>query len=256
MKGALFLVGCLSLLTFSCGAPFGKEASTITPGAASTSTGTGAQPGVTQLSVSNTANLSDVAGGNPTTFAAQSIGAADSTRIVVVSLFTRGFDVASVSIGGTLATKAFGHIGIGGTAYYGNIYYLAVPAGTTADIVVTTAGGAGTPIAGSVYSLTGSSTTSYYASADGSTANGADHMNTTFDIPAYGASFWVGAIGNTGFVGTYSTATTNYVSTPGGARTVFLGYATSATALTAHNEELQNANGGSSHIMVGASFAK
>lgn len=71
------------------------------------------------------------------TFTNQSIGSADTDRIVAVFVYAPAVsgDFASVTIGGNAATKAISvfdgvNIAIG-------IYYLAVPTGTTATITVT-----------------------------------------------------------------------------------------------------------------------
>lgn len=81
--------------------------------------------------------------GTSATFTAQDIGAAAASRVVVVGVYGRragvGAFTCSITIGGNAATKAVeitNGTSAGGTAGV-SIHYLAVPADTTADIVVT-----------------------------------------------------------------------------------------------------------------------
>lgn len=79
------------------------------------------------------------------TFAGIAIGAADPDRIVAVIIWSRGSSgqiLNSVTIGGVAATKWAGtQTGASGSGMSCNIYYAAVPTGTTADVVATFATG-------------------------------------------------------------------------------------------------------------------
>lgn len=89
------------------------------------------------ISFVGTAN--NVVAASSFTFTAQGIGTADTTRIVVVAIahgVTGGISVSSVTIAGNLATQATGAAGDSTGGSFTDIWYLAVPTGTTANIVV------------------------------------------------------------------------------------------------------------------------
>lgn len=239
------------------GLPDGTLTVSLTLTDAASNTGIAATDTVgktTALTIVHTANIIETSAISPAVFTATNIGAANATRIVVVSIFTRGNDINLVSIGGAAATKAYGASGVGGTAYYANVYYRAVPSGTTADISVTAVSGSGFPYVGSVYSITGSPTTSVDGFANGTTANASGYMNTTFDIHAGGVAVWVGTIGNNGFTGSFNNATTDFVGSPLAGRTTFTSHLATSTDLIGHNEINQDDVGGSSHVLIGVSF--
>jgi hypothetical protein len=79
------------------------------------------------------------------TFSAEAIGDASADRIVLVAIAgyrnaVAGVTVTSVTVGGNACTEiAFGNSG-GGNSCIAGIYAVAVPSGTTADIVVTLSG--------------------------------------------------------------------------------------------------------------------
>lgn len=104
-------------------------------------------------------------GDNKTTynFSNQSIGAADDNRIVAVIVYASAVsgDFASVSIGGTAATKAV-------SINFGNaigIYYRSIPTGTTANISVVCSDEAGRCAIGVYRIIKGYSADSLYTSS-------------------------------------------------------------------------------------------
>jgi len=73
------------------------------------------------------------------TFSSAAIGNADGSRVVVVGIAPRtnsAASISSVTIGGNTATLGVTANATGQGADIASIYYLAVPSGTTADIVV------------------------------------------------------------------------------------------------------------------------
>lgn len=77
------------------------------------------------------------------TFSSKSFGAADPTRVIAVIILSRNSGgtqtVSSAFIGGVEATKAVGLLG-GSNAMVGEIWYAAVPSGTTGTVSITFAG--------------------------------------------------------------------------------------------------------------------
>jgi hypothetical protein len=97
--------------------------------------------GSTPFSIAYVSDNSNASGASSYTFTSQNIGTPGSTRIVVVGVFaqTTGCPetVSSVTIGGSSATEATSANGcdsIGGS--FTDIWYLAVPTGAAATIVV------------------------------------------------------------------------------------------------------------------------
>jgi hypothetical protein len=95
------------------------------------------------FSLTNTDNRVDVIGGTTVTYNAggdPSIGTANASRIVVVAMGGRvssSSPVVSVSINGNAATHVSGASVTENTVMIADIWYLAVPTGTTATIAVT-----------------------------------------------------------------------------------------------------------------------
>lgn len=147
-------------------------------------------------SLSYITTVSDTANNTTYTFSTTSIGAADSTRrVVVIAHWHRntGADktISSATIGGVSATihvQATDIIGVG-------IISALVPTGTTADIVVTLTGGADRMQIG-VWRAINETASSPHATASDNVLAGAV-LSTTIDIPATG---WLvaGAIGRGG----------------------------------------------------------
>lgn len=106
-------------------------------------------------------------GNNQTTynFNNQSIGSADTNRIVAVFVYATAVtgDFASVTIGGTEATKAVSMPD--GTNITIGIYYLAVPTGTTANISVTCSDTAARCVIGVYRIIKGYSSSHLYTSS-------------------------------------------------------------------------------------------
>jgi hypothetical protein len=77
------------------------------------------------------------------TFSGKSVGAASSARHIIVAVAVSGSTVSGVTVGGSSATEiitaASGGGGINGTW----IGYIALPSGTTADVVVSAANAEG-----------------------------------------------------------------------------------------------------------------
>lgn len=127
------------------------------------------------------------------TFTAQSIGAASSDRIVVVAVqaVANGTGLSfAMTIGGNTATSAVTEFSNGGNL--AGIYYLAVPSGTTANIVLTVSGT--TPnlqvVQIGVYSITGCTTLPSGGASVGTTAWGViigASMVVTATLPSGGA---------------------------------------------------------------------
>lgn len=87
----------------------------------------------------------DTTNGSSYTFSGQSIGAASSDRLVVVCIgYTAAGTVTttSLTIGGNAASQAVEVTTSGGDKGSVAIYYLAVPTGTTADVVASLSGSA------------------------------------------------------------------------------------------------------------------
>jgi len=120
------------------------------------------------------------------TYSTKSIGAADAGRTVIVGVSSNGTNIVTgMTIGGVSATELTVFTGTNNTS---SVWAAAVPSGTTADIVITNAGGgAATGIA--VYrALNVGSLTAYTA---GSSAV-ADPMTATVFAPAGSAIFAAG----------------------------------------------------------------
>lgn len=95
------------------------------------------------MSISYESYAASTANATIYTYSSQSIGTADSNRIVYVMSFTRAADgaditISSLTIGGVSATEqVFQQREFNGGDEHVSIWSAAVPTGTTADIVVT-----------------------------------------------------------------------------------------------------------------------
>lgn len=112
---------------------------------------------------------------NTETYLAQSIGAAAADRVVVVCVgnetgFTNG-GVSGVTIGGVAATKV---ITSAPALDYASIWSLAVPTGTTADVVITTPG---------VWDLNGIVVGALYGAASATPAHTGIHAREPVEDP-------------------------------------------------------------------------
>lgn len=116
------------------------------------------------------------------TFSGTSIGAASADRVVIVAvagMTGSARTISSVTIGGNTATVAVTQASTSGTGTRIGLYYLAVPAGTTADIVVTFSGAmASCRIA--VFAMTGH--TSGTPAATGADGSGSTTFNPNCNV--------------------------------------------------------------------------
>ena len=113
-------------------------------------TGAGAFPviggGGGGFSLTFTDTKTNSAGGSAITYNSggdPSIGTADANRVVAVAIAARvntTFTVSSVTIAGVSATQVSGAAATPGSSVCTDIWYAAVPSGTTATVVVTYAG--------------------------------------------------------------------------------------------------------------------
>lgn len=124
------------------------------------------------------------------TFSAAAIGSAETTRYVVVAVLmsttATNFAISGVTIDGNAATHHVTDAGSGTTAgARAALYGLAVPSGTTADIVVTFAGSVSNcQIA--VWALYDLASTTPADTGNDSGGNGDTSATATLDVPAEG----------------------------------------------------------------------
>ena len=136
---------------------------------------------------SNTANATSTSSAAVHTFSGQSLGAADSSRIIAVavgmgdnasSTGSSPRTINSVTVGGSTLTKRIGSQAIYASqeGFNAEIWSAAIATGTTADVVVTMSGTIGTSrgVAISVHQMVGS-----VAVAPSTTASDSDNANTT-----------------------------------------------------------------------------
>lgn len=88
------------------------------------------------------AHAEDTVGGSPITFTGISFGTADTNRIIAVPVCWRanadGDTITGMTIGGVSATQASGaYVSATGGAWISDIWYAAVPTGTSGNVVVT-----------------------------------------------------------------------------------------------------------------------
>lgn len=167
-------------------------------------TGAGAYPaaggGGTPFSITYISQNSITTGGGSYVFTSQAIGTADATRIVAVCIaqfITNTITVTSVDIGGIAATQATGAASGAAGSSLTDIWYAAVPTGTTATITVNlSASQARLGIL--VYSVIGTGAAfSAAANANAAGANGTS-LSASVTVPAGG--------GTIGVVGIHSSA--------------------------------------------------
>lgn len=134
--------------------------------------------------VSESSNLT---GGTVQTFAAQAIGAPDPTRIVVVAVGhgPNLSTIASVTIGGKAAIQATGasHSVASGASV--DIWYLALPTGSSADVVVTYGIGETRTIIG-VYNIVGAGAA--FLAGGGANTTSVSTLSAAVLIPTGGAA--------------------------------------------------------------------
>lgn len=146
----------------------------------------------TSFSISYISNNSTVASQSSYTYTAQGIGTADPTRIVAVAIsYNAGSGanaVSGVTIGGNAATSS----GAATTSTVGaatDIYYLAVPTGTTANIVVSFSVNP-SRIAISVYSVIGTGA-SFSTAASAQNGSSVSTLTQSGTIPTGGGAISV-----------------------------------------------------------------
>lgn len=154
--------------------------------------GKGAPGGGTAFGISFVSDNASTAGTASYTFTAQNIGTADPTRIVVVGLSTgvNNVTVSSVTIAGSNAAQATSAAS-GGASVRSDIWYLAVPSGTTADIIVTFSSLQGR-VAIFIYNVVGTGA-AFSAGNNGSTASGTS-MSASVTVPSGGGAIGIGNI--------------------------------------------------------------
>lgn len=153
----------------------------------------------TPFSLTATDNAIDTTSQTTYNFGTRSFGPADSTRIIAVEIGARNAAgtqvVSSASIGGVAATFSVRQLAATNNAV-AELWYAAVPTGTTGNVSVTFAG-ANSRAAVQVYSILSPSSAAP-AVTGVSTANA---PTTTFTIPSGGAaigmSYWINGGPNT-----------------------------------------------------------
>lgn len=156
------------------------------------------------------------------------IGAADSTRYVVVAAVIRNnADLTSVTIGGVSATKVVSKLSTTETAST-HIWWAAVPTGTTANIIVV-APATMSSISASVYTITGSAT----AAVSTTSNDTASVLTLSLNTVANGCVIAASVSDNSG-TATWVGATENYdaVSETVGRSTASADTVTASTPLT------------------------
>jgi hypothetical protein len=194
----------------------------------------------------------------PASFAAASIGAASSDRIVVAGISWQGtastnMDITAVTIGGVTATQvAYNR----SSARAHGIWYAAVPTGTTAVVSVTYVNGWVDSLVLNVGTITGSATTSA-PGGTGITAGAypAGSTNVSVTVPANGVTVIdsyadVTAAPVTTWTGTFSSSADKdeWVGIVGGSMTHL-----TASSATANLTAVTNCNG--TWGWVGANFS-
>lgn len=153
-------------------------------------------------------STSNVTVGNTYTFAGVSIGAASSTRLVVLTVAIRGgatVNAGGLTIGGIVATRIR-------NGFDAQIWAAIVPTGTTADIVVTVASATAINIAVGVYILTNlRDPSSNYTSAIDTNAASHTSLSVSVGIPPKGIAIFCSSRTGTGGV-TWTGASEDYDS--------------------------------------------
>lgn len=156
-----------------------------------TSTGAGKKAASSAaFSLTATANAVDTSTQTTYNFGTLSFGAADTTRVIAIGIGARNAAgtqiVSSASIGGVSATFAVRQI-TGLNSNVSEIWYAAVPTGTTGNVSVTFAG-ANARAAVQIYAIISPSTAA--PTATGAQADTAT-VATTFTIASGGAAFGI-----------------------------------------------------------------
>lgn len=149
----------------------------------------------TPFSIAYIGNATDVTATGTYTFTSQNIGTADATRIVVVAIAAQagsGFSVSSVTIAGNTATHAPSSGAQSTTGSGSDIWYLAVPTGTAATIVVTWSAPI-TRMAISIYNVFGS-TAAFSSAANAVSSSNVNTLAQSATIPAGGGAITVTAL--------------------------------------------------------------
>lgn len=155
-------------------------------------TGAGAYPAIggggTPFSITQTATASTTTGSTPVVFAGLSIGAADTTRIVAVSIChgPNNGTFTSLTIGGVTATLATGSKQNSTGGVSAEIWYAAVPTGTTATVQYDQLAGVDTRHFISVYRIAG--TTASFSAGGGAASLSVTSLAASVSIPVGGGA--------------------------------------------------------------------
>lgn len=144
----------------------------------------------TPFSITFISSANNTTGSTSFTFTAQNIGTADATRIVVVGIAhaTNGAAVSTVTIGGVTATQApSAAVATNGAGTGVDIWYLAVAAGTTADIIVSFGVSVEGRCAIDVYRVAGTGA-AFSAANNNSTASSVTTLGAAATVPAGGGA--------------------------------------------------------------------
>jgi hypothetical protein len=154
--------------------------------------------GGTPFGITYIGDNSNTTAGATFTFTSQAIGTADPTRIVAVGI-SHGANlvtVSSVTIGGISATQAPGALQTG-SFIATDIWYAAVPTGTTATIVINYSASE-TRMALVVYSVVGTSSAFSAAGGQGLTGGGIASLTATLSTPVGGGAIAFVQVHNAG----------------------------------------------------------
>jgi hypothetical protein len=192
---------------------------------------------MTDITVTPTDSFTDTSGATTVTWTGADLGTADSTRQILVAGAFRQNPPDSVTIGGVTAPADFTQVNTTGTAYAAGYYRLAVPSGTSGDIVFNFPAGAASFLA-QVYSFIGPAdievgTTDWVDSAS-------SPRTLTNDIAAGGTCVYTITLGDD-FSPTFDNATVDSEFLPG-PRSHAVGHLDGGAGLTGH-VETSNENG-------------
>jgi hypothetical protein len=138
--------------------------------------------GVTfNLAYQSTAN--DTVGGTTVSYGSLAIGVADANRVVAIGVWVRGAgNVASMTIGGVTATQVSSAAAANPSTTFSDIWYAAVPTGTTAAVSVTYSAAAIQSIVWAYRIITSTPTPTGANAADPNLAS----ISTTLSVPPGG----------------------------------------------------------------------
>lgn len=145
----------------------------------------------------------NITAGATATYTSASIGTADPTRIVVIAIasgITAGNAVTGVTLAGSACTHATSTNNGSGAGASCDIWYIAVPTGTSANIVITWAGSE-TRSAIAVYTVIGS-VGGFSVGSSSNSATGVTTLSSTATIPAGGCAISVLSIHASATAGT------------------------------------------------------